>query len=106
MTEKEVPAHHRPAQQATGHHATTPPRHHRTAVYQVPEPVARSPISIVSPATAAGTLRRFGPVARRIPAPGTAGYEYAALHLLDAGLIAYPNRAALREMWQSNAESR
>lgn len=38
--------------------------------------------------------------------PGESGYEPAALHLLDHGLLPAPNRGALRAMWRSGGESR
>jgi len=37
---------------------------------------------------------------------GTAGYEDAARHLLQHGLLAAPNLAALRQMWRAGGESR
>jgi hypothetical protein len=38
--------------------------------------------------------------------PGVSGYEAAARHLLDHGLVAAPNLPALREMWKAGGESR
>jgi hypothetical protein len=100
MTQKEVPAHHRPAQQTSGHHSTTEThctgiaaqlRRRRAASFRL-QPLAHSGVSDPWPS-------EYQP-------PGVNGYQQAALHLLADGLIPFPNVDALRQMWKASNESR